>query len=186
MSAMLALGPLRSPPAAPSLPPDAFARPDLSRALEHPMGWDQVFRVVRRAAGAVLGRERYGLSLALADLPPQLGAYWQVTGNFIVMNQGMVDLVRRRGSPLEFNSFVFVILTHEYLHTLGFLDESSTRKLTAQIARASFGPEHPATRMAEGDLWQMYPEFATISPGDGRRIRPVRDFDRAATERYIR
>lgn len=150
------------------------------------MGWDQIFRVVRRAAEAVLGRERYGLSLALADLPPSLGAYWQVTGNFIVMNQGMIDLMRRRGSPREFNSFVFVVLTHEYLHTLGFLDEASARRLTAQVTRASFGANHLATRMAEGDLWQMYPEFATIAPGDGRRIRPVRDFDRAATDHYIR
>ncbi|MHB1435043.1 MAG: hypothetical protein ACYCPN_03885 [Thermoplasmata archaeon] len=150
------------------------------------MGWDRIFRVVRRAAGAVLGRERYGLSLALADLPPGLGAYWPVAGNFIVLNQGMVDLMRRRGTPQEFNSFAFVVLTHEYLHTLGFLDEVSARRLTARVARACFGKGHPATRMAEGDLWTMYPEFASISPGDGRRLRPVRDFDRAATDRYIR
>ncbi len=170
----------------PPRPIDGPASHDLSGALKSPMGWDSIFRVVRQASRAVVGRERYGLSLALADLPPHLGAYWQVTGNFIVMNQGMVDLVRRRGSPIEFNSFVFVVLTHEYLHTLGFLDEASARRQTARVARASFGPGHPATRMAEGDLWQMYPEFATIVPGDGRRIRPVRDFDRSVTDRYIR
>ncbi len=65
-----------------------------------------------------------GLGLGLSNLPPYVGAYWQVTGNLIVLNEGLVAAMRANAtSPLEFNSFVYVILAHEYLHSLGYLDE---------------------------------------------------------------
>jgi hypothetical protein len=158
-----------------------------AEALDLPLGFDGIFQLVRNGSYRVFGRERTGLSLALADLPGSLGAYWQVAGNFIVVNQPMLESVRRRYGPgRDLNSFVFVILAHEYLHALGFLDESSARRATARLAREALGPDHPATRLAEGDLWRIYPEFSTIPPGDGRRIRPVRNFDSSSTSTYIR
>jgi hypothetical protein len=142
---------------------------------------------VRRAVREVLGAERPGLGLALSDLPPQLGAYWQVTGNLIVLNEGLVDAMRQHArSPLELNSFVFVVLSHEYLHALGYLDEDAVRRVTARVAREALGPDHPATRMAEGNLWQMYPFLAYAPRGTGRRFRVVRGFDLASSETYIR
>jgi len=169
---------------APSAPPRPF---ELARLLEGTADYDQVFRVVRGAVHRVLGIERPGLGLALSDLPPSLGAYWQVTGNVIVMNEGLVLAMRTHADgPLEFNSFVFVILAHEYLHALGYLDEGEVRQVTAHVARGAFGPDHPATRMAEGDLWKMYPFLAYAPRGTGQRIRMVRGFDRASTDFYIR
>ena len=94
------------PPSAP-----AFAE----TALDAPLNFDHVFRVVRSTVRGVLGRERPGLGLALSDLPASLGAYWPVTGNLIVMNESLVDAMRAHArSPREFNSFVYVILAHEY------------------------------------------------------------------------
>jgi hypothetical protein len=146
-----------------------------------------VFRVVRGAVHRVLGLERPGLGLALSDLPPSLGAYWQVTGNVIVMNEGLVTTMRAHArSPLELNSFVFVILAHEYLHSLGYLDVGEVRQVTAHVARGAFGATHPATKMAEGDLWRMYPFLAHAPQGTGQKIRMVRGFDRASTDFYIR
>jgi hypothetical protein len=89
-------------------------------------------------------------------------------------------------SALEYNSFVYVILAHEYLHSLGYLDEVAVRKVTARVTHAVFGAEHPATRMAEGDLWRMYPFLAYVPAGSGRHFRLVRGFDRASTDFYIR
>ena len=135
----------------------------------------------------VLHRERPGLGLALSDLPPQLGAYWQVTGNLIVMNEGLVAAMRAQArTTTEYNSFVFVILAHEYLHSLGYLQEHEVRPVTARVAREAFGPQHPATRMAEGDLWQMYPGLRFAPSGDGRRLRIVSRFDLDSTANYIR
>jgi hypothetical protein len=159
----------------------------LSRTLEGNADYDAVFRVVRGAVHYVLGIERPGLGLGLSNLPPYVGAYWQVTGNLIVLNEGLVQAMRANAtSPLEFNSFVYVILAHEYLHSLGYLDERAVRKVTAQVTRAALGPDHPATRMAEGDLWRLFPFLAYAPTGNGQRLKVVSRFDLASTQNYIR
>ncbi|HEY6238651.1 MAG TPA: hypothetical protein VIZ68_05650 [Thermoplasmata archaeon] len=173
----------------PEAPSPDVARPPFALAglLENRADFDQVFRVVRGAVRRALGIERTGLGLGLSDLPPSLGAYWQVTGNIIVMNEGLVQAMEANASStLEFNSFVYVILAHEYLHALGYLDEGEVRRVTAFVTRTVFGSAHPATKMAEGDLWRMYPFLAFAPQGQGRRLRLVRGFDRASTDQYIR
>ena len=173
-------------------PPARYVRTEaaafmLSRPLEAPADYDTVFRVVRAAVHRVLGIERPGLGLGLSDLPPYVGAYWQVTGNLIVLNEGLVAAMRTNAqSPLEFNSFVYVLLAHEYLHSLGYLDERAVRKVTAHVTRNAFGPDHVATRMAEGDLWRLYPFLAYAPGGQGRRLKVVSRFDLASTANYIR
>ncbi len=174
----------RAPSPVEPLPRDGFP---LGRRLETPADYDTVFTVVRAAVLKVLGIERPGLGLALSDLPPQLGAYWQVTGNLIVLNEGLVTAMRANAtSSLEENAFVFVLLAHEYLHALGYLDEASVRRVTARVAREALGPSHAATRMAEGDLWKQYPFLAHAPAGRGRHFKVVRGFDRASTSNYIR
>lgn len=159
----------------------------LARTLDGPADYDAVFRVVRSAVRQVLGIERPGLGLGLSDLPPQLGAYWQVTGNLIVVNEGLVNAMRAHArSPVELNSFLYVILAHEYLHSLGYLDERSVREVTARVTRTALGPDHPATRMAEGNLWQLYPFLAYAPGGNGQRLKVVTRFDLDTTDRYIR
>ncbi len=162
-------------------------RSDLAAALARASDLDRIFQVVRRTVRGVLGRERTGLGLALSDLPPGLGAYWPVTGNVIVMNEGILATMRQMASsPLEFNSFVYVVLAHEYLHALGYWGEAAVRKVTAEVTREAFGPDHPATGMAEGDLWERFP-FLRFSPGgQGRRLRMVKGFDSDTTDPYIR
>jgi hypothetical protein len=178
----------RTPSRSPSTPaPPPGVRPELVRRLEGPADYNAVFEVVREAVRRVLGVERPGLGLGLSNLPPQLGAYWQVTGNIIVMNETLVDVMRAQASsPAEFNSFVYVILAHEYLHSLGYLDEHAVREVTARVTRTAFGPDHVATRMAEGDIWRLYPFLAYARGGDGRRLKVVSRFDLATTDHYIR
>jgi hypothetical protein len=156
-------------------------------SLDRPLTFDRVFRVVRSTVRSALGIERPGLGLALSDLPSSLGAYWPVTGNLIVMNEGLVEAMRANAaSPREFNSFVYVILAHEYLHALGYLSEQEVRPVTARVAKAAFGPDHPATRMAEGNMWAMYPFLQYAPNGRGGRLKIVSGFDLATTDTYIR
>lgn len=171
----------------PSTDPSPAPLAPMALRLDAPMDYNAIFTVVRSAVHRVLRRERPGLGLALSNLPPQLGAYWQVTGNLIVLNEGLVAMMHdQAGSPREYNSFVFVILAHEYLHSLGYLQESEVRPVTARVAREVFGPDHPATRMAEGDLWQMFPALRFAPQGDGSRLRIVPRFDLGSTATYIR
>ena len=186
----LLLSPSRSPPPrrSPSSPATASRSASaIGRALDGPADYDAVFRVVRDAVRHVLGIERPGLGLGLSNLPPQLGAYWQVTGNLIVMNEGLVNTMRANAeNPTELNSFIYVILAHEYLHSLGYLDERAVREVTARVTRTALGPDHPATRMAEGDLWRLYPFLAYSPGGNGSRLKVVTKFDLDTTDRYIR
>jgi hypothetical protein len=186
--APVARSPRPSVPSRPAHGPEpAPSLPDLGERLATAADYDAVFRIVRAVVRRVLGVERPGLGLALSNLPPGLGAYWPVTGNLIVLNEGLVATMRSaERSALEVNSFIYVILAHEYLHSLGYLDEGAVRRVTARVTRAAFGAAHPATRMAEGDLWRMFPFLAHAPRGDGRRIRIVPGFDRAATQSYIR
>lgn len=182
--------PRRSPSKVPSSLTASLSPPvasSVADALARAEGLDSIFQVVRRAVRDVIHRERTGLGLALSDLPPGLGAYWPVTGNVIVMNEGLLETMRRMASsPLEFNSFVYVILSHEYLHTLGYWGEDAVRTVTARVTREALGADHPATAMAEGDLWERFP-FLRFSPGGrGRRIRMVKGFDSSTTSAYIR
>jgi hypothetical protein len=185
--------PLSGPRSNVSRRPHATATPPtpspfvLAGTLDAPADYDAVFRVVRDAVRHVLGIERPGLGLGLSNLPPQLGAYWQVTGNLIVMNEGLVNAMRANAeTPTELNSFIYVILAHEYLHSLGYLNERSVRAVTARVTRTAFGPDHPATRMAHGDLWRLYPFLAYAPGGNGQRLKVVTKFDLDTTDRYIR
>jgi hypothetical protein len=176
----------RSSPGRAGVPAPELPAP-LAKILEARADYDAIFRVVRGAVRRVLGVERPGLGLGLSNLPPYVGAYWQVTGNLIVLNEGLVATMRTHAAtPVEFNSFVYVILAHEYLHSLGYLDEAAVRRVTAHVTRMAFGPAHPATKMAEGDLWQLFPFLAYAPGGDGRRLKVVPRFDLATTETYIR
>ena len=172
-------------PSAPSDSP-APAATALGPALEHAEGFDAIFRVVRAAVRRVLGRERVGLGLGLADLPPNLGAFWPVTGNLIVMNDALLRAVQAGASGADYNRFVAVILAHEYLHALGYLDEREVRRVTAQVFAGAFGPDDPVSRLAAGDLWRKYPFLAQVAPVPRRGLRIVSGFDRDATFQYIR
>lgn len=147
-------------------------------SLESPMDYDAVFSVVKRSVRRVTGRERAGLGLALSRLPPTLGAFWQVGGNYIVINEALVDeMAKIATSPLEFNSFVYMILTHEYLHSVGYIDEREARIMTEKVSRSTFGDNHPATAMSSSDIWQMYPQLLSVRGGTGSSIRIISKFD---------
>jgi hypothetical protein len=149
------------------------------------MSYDEIFQIVKRSVKKITGLERSGLGLALSDLPATVGAYWQVGGNYIVMNESLVKAMGRIArSLLEFNSFVFSILAHEYLHSVGFINEAEARAMTALVTREYFGPSHPASILSNGDLWSVYPELLQVHGGDGSKLKIVNRFDSDSTS-YI-
>src|SRR6266850_7322477 len=87
-------------------------------------GFDEVFELVKKAVDHVLGVHRAGLTLVLGDIPNQIGAYHEMGSNAIVMNRNLMKIVWRstRSRPRR-NAYTFMILLHEYLHTLGFEDD---------------------------------------------------------------
>ena len=51
-------------------------------------------------------------------------------------------------STVEVNSFIFTLLLHEYLHSLGYLDEGEVENLGYRISSDVFGGDHPTAQMA--------------------------------------
>jgi hypothetical protein len=140
--------------------------------------YNSIFSLVRKAVKTSINKERVGLGLALADLPSQLGAFWEVGGNYIVMNRNLLDALKFAHRPVEeINSFVFVILLHEYLHSLGFLDEYKARAMTARICTTFFEEGHPAYEIGTRDPWQVYPFLTQVPNRNGENLRIVGNFD---------
>ena len=150
----------------------------ISESSNSSTDYNSIFSLVRKTVKSVLGKERVGIGLALANLPGQLGAFWEVGGNYIVMNRNLLDALKHANRPIEeVNSFVFVILMHEYLHSLGILDEYKARATTARICATIFEEGHPAYELGTKDPWQVYPFLAYAPSGNGENLKIVENFD---------
>jgi len=127
--------------------------------LEKSKNYGDLFVVVKQAVKKVLGQTRSGLLLYLGDLPLNVGAYHQVGSNGIVLNRRVLEIVSRSTkTEIEMNSFVFSLLLHEYLHSLGYLDEAEVRRLVYNICIKIFGEDHPTKILSlQMPISKIYP-----------------------------
>ena len=138
-----------------------------------------VFALVKESVKDALGMERTGLMLYLRDLPMKVGAYHQLGTNGIIMNRILLEqVVQATASRLEVNAFIYFILLHEYLHTLGLIDEMRVRHLTYQVTEETFGSAHVATKIAVEGPWSLIKlmPFHASRPYE-RGVEIVRDFE---------
>ena len=138
-----------------------------------------VFALVKESVKDALGMERTGLMLYLRDLPMKVGAYHQLGTNGIIMNRILLEqVVQATASRPEVNAFIYFILLHEYLHTLGLIDEMRVRHLTYQVTEETFGSAHVATKIAVEGPWSLIKlmPFHASRPYE-RGVEIVRDFE---------
>jgi hypothetical protein len=108
-----------------------------------------VFELVKKSAERSLKKRRAGLTLYLAKLPSQIGAFHTIGTNGIILNRNTLDRITRGARSLrEIRSYVYSILLHEYLHSLGYTQESDVRRLVCDISLETFGRDHSATKIA--------------------------------------
>ncbi len=144
-----------------------------------------VFEVVKAAVLKSTGKSRGGLMLGMADLGNHprgfLGGFFTLGSNVIVMNKTPLQRIRET-RPELYKPYAFFILLHEYIHSLGYLDEKLVVSRTFEISRECLGEDHPATRIAadiSGFLKDLvYPE-AAWKPDD-ERMELVEGFDRSS------
>ncbi|HKZ89482.1 MAG TPA: hypothetical protein VJ300_04400 [Thermoplasmata archaeon] len=162
---------------------------DFLRKLDMARGLADVFELVKRAVETVLGRSRAGLMLALADLGnhPQgfLGAFYPIASNVIVMNK--VPLIRiEETNPELYRHYAFYVLLHEYLHSVGFVDELACRGQAHRIAQTLFGPSHLVTQISE-DFNRFFPNLvfpeAAWQPRE-LSLEIVQGFDRGSASYF--
>ena len=148
------------------------------KELKEAKGFDDVFKLVKRAAEEKLGLHRAGLTLILADLPIQILAQHQIGSNAILMNINVLDVVSRGAEDkVDLNSYLFVVLLHEYLHSLGMVSEDQVRKFVIEVVEYAFGEDHPARKVAMNPIGGLDLRMSFI---EHTRNEPslVRDFDR--------
>ena len=145
-----------------------------------------VFELVKKTAERSLGQRRAGLMLYLARLPKHIGAFHTMGTNGIVMNRNTLDLITHGARSLrEINSYVYSILLHEYLHSLGYVEEEDVRKLVYDVTFDAFGPEHPATQIASKGPSAIFPDIVlTESPMQNPDIEVIPDLE-GSSHRYI-
>lgn len=150
-----------------------------------------IFEVVKLAVRESTGRERSGLMLGLANLGGSpagfVGAFYPVATNMIVMNSLPLKRIKET-DPALYKPYVFHILLHEYIHTLGIIDEAATRAKAYEISAMTFGKDHPVTQFA-ADLSRFMPKlvypYYGWQPQEEYQIELVKGFDRSSTASYI-
>ncbi len=127
--------------------------------------FDSIFSFVKKVVKENTGRERAGIGLAIGEFNPGVAAYWQVGSNYLVMNGALLRTMSAIAKNAdEFSAFVTVVLMHEYIHSIGFIDETEARSITRKIVGTYFGENHPAVKMASGDMWDLYPQLLESRP----------------------
>jgi hypothetical protein len=148
--------------------------------------FDEIFEIVKAAVLHKFKLHRAGLSLILQMMPSGLGAYHMLGSNAIVVNTYLLIALKRIvKSTEEYNSYIFMILSHEYLHSLGIVDENTVRQMTFDLCSWMFGNDHIATKMSKDGPYAVYPELRlSIQSQFSQDFRVVKNFDRA-NQTYI-
>src|SRR5207249_11048589 len=95
--------------------------------------FNEAFELVKLAVNTKFNMHRAGLSLILQSLPSRIGAYHILGSNVIVVNRIVLSIIHDHKTISEYNSYLFMVLTHEYLHSLGVVDEQKARQMTYDL-----------------------------------------------------
>jgi hypothetical protein len=153
--------------------------------------FDEAFELVKMAVNEKFKMHRAGLSLILQGLPTNLGAYHVMGSNMIIINRRILDIIKKRKSVEEYNSYLFMVLAHEYLHSFGIVDELEVRNMTYDLCQYLFGEDHLATIMARYQPWAVFPElnlYQNINNNGNdsfeKNFEIIKNFDKT-TQSYI-
>ncbi len=151
---------------------------DISKKLEKSEGFGEIFSLVKKSVDDVIQRRRDGLMLALQYLPENIGAYYGLGSNFIVMNKSLLEKVAAYQDKSTLKSYIYYILMHEYLHSLGFLNEALVHELSYKICKQILGEEHASTQIARRGIASVIP----IDPRPKRQPEEIEIVEHFETE----
>jgi hypothetical protein len=155
----------------------------LTTDLDKAKSYGDIFALVKKAVKRSLNQHRMGLMLYLGNLPMRVGAFHPLGTNDIVINRRLLDASSK--TKPQWKAYVFSILLHEYLHTLGYVDERRVRSLTYRTCLENFGRGHPVVDAAVTGPW------ANLSPdeyeymGEEMDLERVKDFERIESSYII-
>jgi hypothetical protein len=147
-----------------------------------------IFEQVKNDVKRVYRRHRAGLSLGLVDMGMYRGGFiggmFFSPGTDIVMNKTPLKIILEEQPYEVVWAYTYHILLHEYIHSLGVLDEEKCRVVTLKITEAMFKEaDHPAIVLAKVGIGAYFPKLHLIyAPPelqpDGISIEYISDFDK--------
>ena len=151
----------------------------------------EIFEKVKNDVRKITGLHRAGLSLILAEMEKFgggfIGGMHYYPGTEIIMNLSPLEVMIKKNKPFELIwAYIYHILLHEYIHSLGFPKERECRKYTLDISEQIFKNEdHWAVKMAKFGLGIAFPELniKIDDPdwySDGIAPEYLKDFDRGS------
>lgn len=147
--------------------------------------FNEIFEFVKIAVEAKFRMHRAGISLILQGLPTTLGAYHVLGSNMIIINRRILATIKARKSLEEYNSYLFMVLGHEYLHSFGIVNELKVRKMIYSLCLSLFGEDHLAPIMARYGPWSVFPDLHLDYKYEPEQtFEIVRNFDQT-TQSYI-
>lgn len=153
--------------------------------ISEAQSYAEVWLIVKDTVEFTFGRRRGSMMLFLDDLSLQVGAYYPVGTNNIVLNRRLVEIVEASlKNKLLVNALIYNLLLHEYLHALGELSEIEVRRQAVVIAKTCFGENHDVTILARKSPWILLQNMPlNVANAPKRLMQIVQNFEKA--DRYI-
>jgi hypothetical protein len=157
---------------------------DFIKRLEEATSISDIFEIIKESVWKTIRKSRAGLELGLVELGNRpeglLGAFYVSGSNIIIMNETPLKRIQET-NPNLLTPYIFSILLHEYLHSLGFFNEDYVKSLTYQISCEIFGNNSIIAELSK-DMTKFFPNI--IYPQGASRIdmpvKIVKDFDRSS------
>ena len=157
-----------------------------------------IFERVKRDVERVINQHRAGLSLGLVDMGFSRGGFiggmYFSGGTMILMNSSALKLLISKSEIAEISeeiilAYVYHILLHEYIHSLGYLNERTCHRITSFVTKEVIpNPEDPAHIMATRGIGVYFPEIKYAPVGykmqNNLYIEHVENFDKGSTNYY--
>lgn len=124
---------------------------DYEKELKKAKTFADIFEIVKEMVMEFLGAEQAGLLVGVTDLGAHnqgfIGAFYSLNANMIIINKKPLTRILQT-SPSIYNYYLFHVILHEYIHSIGSYDEAQTRQLVHEISQHYFGKEHVVTQLA--------------------------------------
>ena len=110
-----------------------------------------IFDIVKDIVSKCLGAEQAGLLVGVSDLGSYrngfVGAFYSLNSNMIIINKRPLARIMQT-NPALYKYYLFHIILHEYIHSVGSIDEMQTRQIVYEISAQYFGKGHVVTELA--------------------------------------
>lgn len=160
---------------------------DYEKELKKAKTFADIFEAVKEMVSEYLGMDQAGLMVGVTDLGIHgqgfIGAFYSLNSNMIIINKRPLARILQT-NPSLYNYYLFHVMLHEYVHSIGSFDESQTRQLVYEISQHYFGQNHLITELAT-NIEKFIPNLtypvAGFQPPEDINIEFVKGIDRKNT-----